>query len=104
MLSFEPNIGVQCYVFIGDIIFSNSADEHAAMSENVLVTFHKANLQLYPGKCAIAQTQVNYLRYVLSENGFSVFADKVKGVKIYPTPRSPKKVRAFLGLPRSTGG
>jgi len=91
-------IGVQCYVFIDDIIFSKSAEEHAARLENVLERFDKANLQLHPGKCAIAQPQVNYLGYVLSDNGVSASADKVKAVKNYPTPRSPKEVRAFLGL------
>jgi len=48
-------IGVQCYVFIDDIIFSKSAEDHAARLENVLERFDKANLQLHPGKCAIAQ-------------------------------------------------
>jgi hypothetical protein len=42
----------------------------------VLERFHKANLQLHPGKCAIAQPQVNNLGYVPSENGVSTFADK----------------------------
>jgi hypothetical protein len=90
-------IGVECYVFIDDIIFSKSA-EHAARLENVLERFDKANVQLHPGKCEIAHPQVNYLGYVLSENGVSASADKVKAVKKYPTPRSPKEVRAFLGL------
>ena len=63
-----------------------------------LERFDKANLQLHPGKCAIAQPQVNYLGYVPSDNGVSASADKVKAVKNYPTPRSPKEVRAFLGL------
>jgi len=91
-------IGVQCYVFIDDIIYSKSAEEHAARLENVLERFDKANLQLHPGKCAIAQPRVNYLGYVLSDNGVSASADKVKAVKNYPTPRSLKEVRAFLGL------
>jgi hypothetical protein len=92
------HIGVQCYIFIDDIIIFSKSAEHAARLENVLERFDKANLQLHPGKCAIAQHQVNYLGYVLSENGASASADKVKAVKCYPTPRSPKEVRAFLGL------
>jgi hypothetical protein len=92
-------IGVQCCVFIDYIIiFSKSAEEHTARLENVLEKFDKANLQLHPGKCAIAQPQVNYLGYMPSENGVSASADKVKAVKSYPTPRSLKEVRAFLGL------
>jgi len=41
-------IGVQCYVFIDDIIiFSKSAEEHAARLENVLERFEKANTVLF---------------------------------------------------------
>ena len=36
---------------------------------------------------------------MLSENGVSASADKVKAVKSYPTPRSPMEVTAFLSLP-----
>jgi hypothetical protein len=41
---------------------------------------------------------VQYLGYVLSENGVSASADKVKAVREYPTPKNAKDVRAFLGL------
>jgi len=49
------------------IIFSKSAQEHAQRLENVLRRFYKTYLQLHPGKCVIAQPQVNYLGYVLTE-------------------------------------
>jgi hypothetical protein len=41
---------------------------------------------------------VQYLGYVLSKDGVSASADKVKTVKDYPTPKNVKDVRAFLGL------
>ena len=50
-------MGVQGSVFIDDIIFSNSAEQHPARLENVLERFDKASLQLHPGKRAIAQPQ-----------------------------------------------
>ena len=46
----------------------------------------------------IAQPQVKYLGYVLSEKGVSASSDKVDAVRKYPTPRNAKDVRAFLGL------
>ena len=45
----------------------------------------------------IAQPQVKYLGYVLSE-GVYASSDKVDAVRNYPTPRNAKDVRAFLGL------
>jgi hypothetical protein len=87
-------------VFIDDvIIFSNTADEHALRLENVLYRFDVVNLQLHPGKCVFAQPQVQYLGFILSGDGISASPDKVKAVRQYPTPKSVKDVRAYLGLP-----
>jgi hypothetical protein len=53
-------IGVECYVFVHDlIIFSSTAEEHARRLENVFQSFEEANLQLHAGKCVFAQPQVN---------------------------------------------
>jgi len=92
-------IGDELHVFIDDvIIFSETAEEHAARLEHVLERFDKANLQLHPQKCKIARPQVNYLGYVLSQDGITASPDKVKAVRSYPTPANVKDVRAFLGL------
>jgi hypothetical protein len=64
----------------------------------VLERFDKANLQLNPGKCILAQPQVQYLGFVLSENGVSASPEKVKAVRDYLTPKNVRDVRAFLGL------
>ena len=54
-------IGDELHVLIDDvIIFSKTAEEHAARLEHVLERFDKANLQLNPQKCTIARPQVNY--------------------------------------------
>ena len=92
-------IGSECHVFMDDITcFSSSAEEHAQRLENILRRFDEANLQLHPGKCTFAQPRVQYLGFVLSEDGISASPDKVKAVRDYPVPKSVKEVRAFLGL------
>jgi hypothetical protein len=84
--------GVQCWVFIDDIIiFSKSAEEYALSLEN-------ANIQLRPGKYEFAKSKVQYLGFILSENGVAASADKVKAMIQYSTPKNAKDVRAFLGL------
>jgi len=92
-------VGTECWVFIDDVIvFSKSAEEHAPRLENVLRRFDEANLHLHPGKCVFAQSKVQYLGFVLPENGVSASTDKVKAVREYPTPTNVTEVRAFLGL------
>ena len=92
-------VGTECWVFIDDVIvFSKSAEEHALRLENVLRRFDEANLQLHPGKCVFAQSRVQYLSFMLSENGVSASTDKVKAVREYPTPTNVTEVRAFFGF------
>jgi hypothetical protein len=80
-------IGEDCYVFLDDvIIYSRTIEEYAARLEKVLKRFEAANLQLHPEKYVIAQSQVNYLGYVLKQHGITASTDKVKAVKDYPTP------------------
>ena len=80
------------------LLFSKSAEEQALRLRNVLCRFRHANLQLHLGKCVFEQPKVQYLGYVLSENGVSASTDKVKAIKQYPTPKSARDVRSFLGL------
>jgi hypothetical protein len=89
---------VEAWVYIHDVIvFSKSAEEHDLGLENVPERFDSAN-QLRPRKCKFAKSQVQYLGFVLSENGVAASADKVKAMIEYPTPKNAIDVRAFLGL------
>jgi len=45
-----------------------------------------------------AQPQVNYLGFILYENGVSASPDKIKAVRKYPTPKNVTDVRAYLGV------
>jgi len=86
-------------IFIDDlIVFSNTVEEHAQRLEEVLRRLDEANLQLHPGKCVIAQREVRYLSYVLSQKGVSASPDKMTAVRQYPVSKNVKNVRAFLGL------
>jgi hypothetical protein len=60
-------VGTDCCISLDDlIVYSDTIEEHAGILERVLERFEKANLQLHPGKCAIAQPRVKYLGYTLS--------------------------------------
>ena len=61
--------------------FSWSVQENAQRMENVLQNFDKENLQVHPGKCVFAQTQCNYLAFVLSEKGACASPYKMKALK-----------------------
>ena len=91
--------GNECYVSIGDVIlYGNTIEVHASRLGHVLESFVRANLQLQPSKCVLAQPQVEYLGYVISRDGNRASPDKTTAVKNFPVPRNTKEVRSFLEL------
>lgn len=52
----------------------------------------------YTPKNVFAQSQVNYLGFVLYEKGVTASSDKIEAVRNHPTHKNVKDVRAFLGL------
>jgi hypothetical protein len=49
-------------------------------------------------KCVFGERSVSYLGHVISADGVAMDAQKVRAVLEWPTPRSVRAVRAFLGL------
>jgi hypothetical protein len=86
--------GELCFVFIDDIlVFVDTIEEHARRLDEVLQRFGKANLLLQQ-----VLPQVNYLVYVVSQDGVTAYPEKVLAFRKYPVPKNVKEVRCFLRL------
>jgi hypothetical protein len=91
--------GSETYLFMDEIIiFEETIREHVRRRDQVLQRFDWAKLQLQPGKCFFAQPRVQYLGYLVSQNGIAAVPDNVMAVRNYPVPRTEKDVRIFVGL------
>jgi len=58
----------------------------------------EANLKLKPSKCAFFQKKITFLGHVVSEEGISTNDAKIKAIKTWPTPKSVKDIKSFIGL------
>lgn len=86
-------------VFIDDIIvFSKDLKEHEESLVRVLNWLKEYGLKLAPEKCVFAQTSVNYLGHIVSDQGVQTDPDKVAAVKTWPVPKNLKELRSFLGF------
>ena len=86
-------------VYVDDIlVFSQTFDQHLTHITAVFQRLRSAKLTLNPVKCQFATTRVQYLGHILSKNGIEIDKAKTEAVQTFPTPKSAKDVRSFLGL------
>lgn len=85
-------------VFLDDIIFSKTLEEHEVRVMWVLHRLKEYALKLSLEKCRFCQTSVRYLRHIVSWNGVETDPEKVKALKTWPVPHDLKELRSFLGF------
>jgi hypothetical protein len=86
-------------VFFDDIlIYSSSWATHLQHLGIVLNALRAHQLHLKCSKCSFRASLVAYLGHVISVSGVAMDADKVATVASWPTPRSARGLRGFLGL------
>lgn len=87
-------------VFFHDVlVFSKSVDQQVRHLEAVLKVFQDNHLLANRNKCVFGMSQVEYLRNVISEKGVATEVTKTEAMQKWPTPKSVKQLRGFLGLP-----
>jgi len=88
-----------CLIYLDDIIvFAGSLEQHLDRLVMVFERLRTAGLKLKPEKCFLLQKSVSFLGHVVSGHGIATYPSKIKFVAEWPTPRSLRDVRAFLGL------
>lgn len=95
----KPLIGKICYVYIDDIIvFGKSISDHLNNLEQVLSYLDKANLRVNLEKSKFLRTQVNFLGYIINQEGIRADPEKIAAIQKIPPPKNLKELKSFLGL------
>ena len=85
--------------YLDDIlVMSLSFSKHLEHLALVFDRLRAAHLTLKPSKSSFAKKKLLYLGHVLTPEGVSVNPQKVAAVASFPTPKTAKQVRSFLGL------
>ena len=79
-------------------IFSKTWDEHLMHIRDVLARLKAAGLIANPTKCVFARKSMKCLGHVLENGMIKPDPDKVKCITEFPTPRTKKNVKSFLGI------
>jgi hypothetical protein len=95
----QPYIRKFVLVFFDDIlIYSSSWAEHLQHVKLVFEQMRLHRLVIKKSKCIYSGTSVTYLGHVILANGFAMDPGKVEAVLAWPTPRTLRALRGFLGL------
>lgn len=95
---FSDQIFVTLLVYLDDLVFARSVDEHLDRLEGMLRLLRKHGLKLKPSKCHILKPQVRYLGFVISKEGITTDPEKIRAVQEWPTPCTVKEVRGFVAF------
>jgi len=90
--------GTRCSVFLDIVIYANSLVDHGRKLRDVFRRMRKYNLKLQPNKCEFLRKEVTFLGHKISEHGVEPDAGKIKCIKNFPTPKTAKQLKGFLGL------
>ena len=68
------------------------------MLEQALLRLRKYNLKLNASKSVFGGASVHYLGYNISGTGIHPGDEKLKMIRDFPVPDTPKKIREFVGF------
>ncbi|OOO05787.1 RNA-directed DNA polymerase (Reverse transcriptase) [Aspergillus oryzae] len=92
-------LDVCCVVYLDDIlIFSLDRESHTRHIKQVLDRLRKADLYGKLSKCTFYQKQVEFLGYIVSQDGISMDPQRVNDIVSWEEPKSYYDVQSFLGF------
>ena len=80
------------------LVFSNTEAEHKEHIKKVLEAMTKEGMKLNLDKSEFHKKEVDFLRFVISENGIKMDQGKLKAVRDWPVPQTIKETQSFLGF------
>jgi len=90
-------IGTVNFIYLDDIIFGETLQEHHARLREVFQKLRQFKLKVEPDKCEVLKTELNYLGHVTSES-VKPGPEKFKAIKNFPILKNTTDVKSFLGL------
>ncbi|GJT68047.1 putative mitochondrial protein [Tanacetum coccineum] len=86
-------------VFFDDIlVYSPTEASHVEHLRTVLHTMRNHKLYAKKSKCIFGSNHVEYLGHIISDKGVATDPAKIEIMQNWPTPKSLKQLRGFLGL------
>lgn len=83
---------------VSTIKWLHRTETHLRVLQTIFDRLIDAGLVVNQERCELVKKELKYLGYVVDVSGLRVDPSKVEAIMNFPTPRSVKQVRRFLGL------
>ncbi|GJY36496.1 putative reverse transcriptase domain-containing protein [Tanacetum coccineum] len=80
------------------LVYSKNKEEHDKHLRSILELLKKEELYAKFSKCEFWIPKVQFLHHVIDSQGIHVDPAKIESIKDWASPKSPTKIRQFLGL------
>ncbi|GKC14053.1 putative reverse transcriptase domain-containing protein [Tanacetum coccineum] len=95
----KPYLDKLVIIFIDDIlIYSKDEKEHKEHLKAILELLKKEKLYAKFSKCKFWIPKVQFLGHIIDSRGIHVDPAKIESIKYWASPKTPTKIRQFLGL------
>nr|GEW79128.1 putative reverse transcriptase domain-containing protein [Tanacetum cinerariifolium] len=95
----KPYLDKFVIIFIDDIlIYSKDEKEHEEHLKEILELLKEEKLYAKFSKCEFWIPKVQFLGHVIDSRGIHVDPAKIESIKDWASPKTPTKIRQFLGL------
>jgi hypothetical protein len=87
------------YNFMDDlVVYSRSREEHLLHLREVFGRLEGAGSTLNRDKIRLTQHEIPFLGHFLSADGIRILPERVEAIRAFPSPKTLKGVRRFLGM------
>jgi hypothetical protein len=90
---FREYLNIFVFAYLDDIlVYSENEEDHVKHVTLILETLKKADMGLYPEKCIFHAKKIEFLGYILTQNGIKIDPAKVKAVLNWPIPKTVTEI------------
>ena len=87
------------FAYIDDILIASSSyEEHANHLKVVLQRLKDFSLRINLSKCQFSEDKLEFLGYLIDQEGCRRTPDKVRAISEYPKPKTIVELRRFFGM------
>lgn len=88
-----------CYCYLDDfLIFSQDQEQHESHLHQLFTRMQKYGIVINTSKCVFGADEVTFLGYRISAAGTKPLESKVEAIRNFPTPKTVRELRRFLGM------